>query len=240
MAEILLVNPRKRRKKARRNPRRRMTAKQRMYFGKRRKRNPVSIASKPRVLTANPRRRKRRATRRRATYRRNPAMRVPTLRGITGQIVPTLQDGFTGALGGLGLDVLLGFTLPKLPAALQTGMGRTATKVVGAVLVGVLGQMVMRGRGKALSTGAMTVVLHDVLREQLAAAFPNVPLGEYLTVGPTVGYDFEPALPGSTGLPGGVAGYFGYDQGGWGNGMGEYVTGTGSGMEVFDNGADFG
>lgn len=220
MAEILLVNPRKRRKR-RKNPVRRMSAKQRRYFGKRRRRNPArGLRAKP-VATANPRRRRRRSVARVVSRRR----RNPTLRGVTGRILPTVQSGFVGALGGLGLDVLTGFALPKLPAAVQTGLGKTAFKILSAVLVGYLGGMVRRGWGTQLANGAMTIVLHDALKEQVAANFPAIPLGEYLTVGPEVGYDMQPALPGETGISG-----YGED---WSSGMGEYVTGAGSGMDTF-------
>lgn len=221
MAEILLVNPRKRKRKSasrRKNPRRRMSAKQARYFGKGRRRRSVAVSVK-----ANPRRRRRVA---RVVSRRR--RRNPSVRGITGRILPTVQNGFVGALGGLGLDVLTGFALPKLPAMVQTGIGKTAFKVLSAVLVGYLGGMVKRGWGSQLANGAMTIVLHDALKEQIAANFPNLPLGEYLTVGPEVGYDFQPALPGSTG----VAGY-GED---WSSGMGAYMTGSGSGMDTFDEG----
>lgn len=172
MAEVLLVgNPRKRRR------RRKMSAKQRKYFGKRRRRrsrksSPVAVAK------SNPRRRRRRrggaVAVRRVRRKRNPSPRA-----MLGQIVPTVQAGAIGAGGGLANDLLYGAIKARLPVAMQTGIGRHAVKVLGAVLVGMLGNFVLKGKGVALANGAMTVVLHEAFKEQLAKAAPALPLGEY-------------------------------------------------------------
>jgi len=114
--------------------------------------------------------------------------------------MPSVKSGFVGAAGALGLDLMLGQVLAKLPASLQSGWGKVAVKLAGALAVGVLGGYVMRGRGRELTVGAMTVTLHDVLKEQFVAAFPSVPLGEYLTFAPVVGYGGGTALPGTTGM----------------------------------------
>lgn len=188
MAEILLVNP-LRRRKAKASKRRRKASPRRA----RRTRRAVTVSVK-----ANPKRRRRYAKRvgaSRRRYRRNPSFR-----GVTGQIVPTIKSGFVGALGGLGLDVLSGFVIPKLPAAAQVGYGKTAVKVLGAVLVGILGNMAMRGKGRDLATGAMTIVIHEALKAQVSSAFPTLPMGEYFSAGPAVGYGGEIAAPMSTGI----------------------------------------
>lgn len=125
-------------------------------------------------------------------------------------LMPSLKAGVVGSIGALGLDIVLGQVLAKLPVSLQSGWGKVAVKLAGALAVGMLGGYVMRGRGRDLTVGAMTVTLHDVLKEQFVSAFPSVPLGEYLTFAPVMGYGATTALPGTTGM---------------GEYMSDYVTG---------------
>ena len=204
MASILLVNPRRRR-------RRKLSAKQRKYFGKRRKRRSSAVAS-------NPRRRRRRSN---PSYRRSRRRRNPSIRGAINSVQPTVKSGIVGAVGALGLDVALGYLLSKLPAQLQTGYGLTATKVLGAIGVGILGNMVLKGKGNALALGAMTVVLHDEAKKLVVAQFPDVPMGdmgEYMSIGPVVGYDEERGI----------------------SGMGEYMSGTGEYVSDSDDQGGYG
>lgn len=132
-----------------------------------------------------------------------------------------MRAGVIGALGALGLDVATGYLAPRLPAQLQSGYGLTAVKVLGAIGIGILGGYALRGRGGDLAKGAMTVVLHDELKKLVAAQFPAIPLGEYFSVAPTVGYPgiaYNPAT-----------------------GMGEYMTGVplGEYMENDDGGSEY-
>lgn len=213
MAEVLLVgNPSKRRKR-----RRKMTAKQRKYFGggKRRRRRARKTTA---VAKVNPVRRRRRrhgaVAVRRVRRKRNPSPRA-----IFSRIVPTVQAGAIGAGGGLANDLLYGVVKSRLPVAMQTGVGRHATKVLGAILVGVLGNMVLKGKGADLANGAMTVVLHEALKEQLAKAAPALPLGEY----DELSYiDAASVLSGDD--DDGVGSYLAAAAGG---GMGEYMEGVG-------------
>lgn len=157
MNEILLVNPRRRRK-----------------GGKRRK-GRVRL--------------KRRASRRRSVrrvkarrYKRNPSVSV---RGITGSIVPTVKSGALGAVGALANDALVGQLNRFLPDALKSGYGRHATKVGSAILVGTVGNFVMRGKGRDLAVGAATVAIHGLLKEVISTNLPTVApfLGDYEDVG---------------------------------------------------------
>lgn len=200
MAELLLVNPRRRKGK-----RRKMSALQRKYFGKRK-----SVKRRRRAATrlSNPRRRRRSYAVKSYRSRRR---RNPSLRGITSSIVPTVKAGFLGAAGAIGNDLLFGYTKQYLPASVQTGVARHAVRALYAVLVGVLGNYALKGRGRDLANGAMTVVLHDALKEQIATMAPQLPLGDYFSFAPAIGYDYEPALPLSTGI-------------------GEYMTGGNAGL----------
>jgi len=189
MASILLVNPRRRK-------RRKMSAKQRKYFGKRKRRHSVKKVARRRRRhsVAKVYRRKRRYSVAKVHRRRKSN---PSVRGIVGQLKPTIKAGLIGAAGGLGLDLLLGYVKAKLPAQLQSGYGLTATKILGAVLVGIAGNMVLRGRGGDLAKGAMTVVLHDELKALAMAQFPGLPLGAYMEYAPSVGYSNDGLLTGA-------------------------------------------
>lgn len=170
--EMLLVNPRRRRKgraKSRRRShkrRRKMSAKQAMFFGGgRRRKNPS-------------RRRRGRAHRRRKGYRRNPSFRLPG-RGMLGGVGSQVMGALPGAFGALGLDVLLG-VLP-IPATWKSGMFGYATKIAGAIGLGMLAKMVVSQHTAAqMTNGALTVMFHGILRDFVATNVPSVPLGMYM------------------------------------------------------------
>jgi hypothetical protein len=176
MAEILLVNPRRRRRRKSASKARRRRRSAPRAVRRRRRRSVARIA--------NPRRRSRRSLTRSVRRRR----RNPSLRGMTAGVVPLLKDGFMGASGALGLDLLWGQGKKFLPASIAgSAIAQYAAKLVGAILIGVIGNKLKPGSGRALSVGAATVVLHDAMKAQVAATFPSLPLGEYLTFAPTVG-----------------------------------------------------
>jgi hypothetical protein len=84
--------------------------------------------------------------------------------------------------------LLWGYGSQYLPAQIAgSAIAQYAAKLFGAILVGMIGNQVLRGRGRELAVGATTVVLHDALKAQLKASFPTLQLGEYLTYAPTVG-----------------------------------------------------
>lgn len=167
MPELMLINPRKRRRK------RKMTAKQARYFGKRRKRRARSRSASPLTGVAmNPRRRRRRTFTAARRYRRNPIKFSPAA-----FMKNTLMPSAIGAGGALGLDVVMGF-LP-LPAAMKTGPMRPVIKLVGAIGIGMLAGMVANRRtAEQITAGAVTVVLYDTLKGFMQKAMPNIPLGE--------------------------------------------------------------
>lgn len=195
MAEVLLVNPRRRRRRKTRARRRRSTT-------ARRRRRTVSRAAPRRrrrrsraraVIRSNPRRRRSRRsiTRSFRRRRRNPSFRGG-LSSVKNSVMPTLKAGFTGALGALGLDLLWGYGKTYLPASIAgSAIAQYAAKLAGAILVGVAANKLplpfISGKGREMAVGAATVVLHDALKAQLQASFPTLQLGEYLTYAPTVG-----------------------------------------------------
>ena len=181
MASLMLVNPRRRRK---------MSAKQRKYFG-------------------NPHRRHKHVRRHRHHYRHNPS-----LGNITGSIKPTLMGGLIGAAGGIGVDVVYGLltsSVSAVPTFAANPAVATAGKLATSIIVGILGNMLLKGRGGALAIGGATVAIHDFAKTQLQAAMPSLPLGDYLTAAPTVGTR---------------GGRFALNRG-W-SGVGKFVTGRGA------------
>ncbi len=218
MSEILLVNPRRRGAK-----KRRMSAKQRKYFGKRK----TTSRRKRSVIAINPRRRRSRAkvairrnpSRRRSltsSYRRKRRHSNPSLRNIGAGAVPMLKEGFVGAAGALGLDLLWGYGKSYLPASIAgSPLAQYAVKLAGALAVGMIGNKILKGKGRAMAVGATTVVLHDALKAQIQSSFPSIQLGEYLTFAPTVGTMRQAGRLMSSGAPQ----------------MGEYLSGLPCGVD---------
>jgi hypothetical protein len=164
MSQLLLLNPRKRRRK--------LTAKQRKYFGKRRRRVSVKVSRPGRsrrraVITvqANPRRRRRFSINPRRRVRRNPSPRV-TVKGITAQV----QTAGVGAIGATVVDVAMGYVGPMLPAALLTPTTYPIVKGAAAILLGSVGQMAGLGKwAPQMAEGSLTVTLHGLIRSFLPA-----------------------------------------------------------------------
>jgi hypothetical protein len=199
MSEVLLVNPRRRRRKGRRK----MSALQRKYFGggkKSRRKNPKRRRrtrgsrrrsrrrSNPIAIFA-PKRRKRRGKSRRARSRRrrNPAARSVSLGAGLGAFKPrnvqaTLMNALPGAVGALGLDILLGYV--PVPAQWKAGYLGYVTKAVGAIVLGLLASKVTKASTAAKMTeGALTVMFHGILRNAVTQFAPAVPMGMYLNDG---------------------------------------------------------
>lgn len=208
MAELLLVSNPKRRHK-RKSKKGRMPAGLRKYWASRRagKTHARKVHRKRRrtarhhrrpagaksavgytVGTRKVRRRKLNPHRRRHHARRRSN---PSLRGLTGQIMPTVKAGAWGAAGALGLDALWGVVTAQLPTVagyLTNPYVGFAAKAAGAVAVGTLGGKLAKGKGRDLAVGAMTVVTHDFLKTLLVQMAPtlfgpggSVPLGAYLS-----------------------------------------------------------
>lgn len=195
MPEILLVNPRKRKATSRK------TARRKKPVAKKR-RTAAQKAATRKMIAANRRRgnpvakRRRRVTRKKPVRRRASARRAPvrrrrrrignprlTMRSVQNQ----LMDAGTGAVGALGLDVIQGY-LP-IPANLKVGIVGTGVKALLAIGMGVIASNVKIVRGSVANkmvNGALTVVLHDELKKQVAVFAPGLQLGEYM--GDGLGY----------------------------------------------------
>lgn len=158
-AELLLVNPRRKRRAKAKSSRR---VRARNPRAKRRHR-AVSVVTR-RIRARNPRRVH--AKRRR---HRNPRL---SANGILHALVPAA----IGGAGAVALDIGLGYLPASVPDFLKKGIGNTALKVGGALALGLIAGKVMgREKGKAVAAGALTVVAYGFIRNMVKEAAPTLP-----------------------------------------------------------------
>jgi hypothetical protein len=176
-----LINPRKRRRAAKK-------AKRRV-----RRSNPVSYrAVTRRARAANPAKRRTRRMR-----RRNPVAELrgrarrksnPSLRGMFGGIVPMLKDAAVGAVGAIAVDAAMGQVNKYLPASMQPTPGALGTndaiKMVTTVALGSLLSRATRGMSRKAAAGALTVQMDKAIRTFLPPAIKSQLA--YGTVAPVV------------------------------------------------------
>jgi len=170
MAELLLINPRKRGRKAKSATRRR------------RRRNPttakVAAPFARRAPSVFPNPRKRRSRRRRSLgssvfrRRRNPIR----ARGLFAGVVPLLKDAAVGAVGAVGVELAMGQVNKYLPDNLKAtptkiGAG-DAIKLATAIVLGKLLSRPTRGLSNRMAEGAVTVQLHELIRRHMPATMP--------------------------------------------------------------------
>lgn len=224
MAELMLVNPKRRKRSGGRRKRRKMTALQAQYFGGgRKRRRHKRRRSVPTVLTENSGRRRRshRRTSRRLRrmgikrYRRNPGMGGMNINSF---VRGTMMPAGVGAMGALGVDLAIGYGAPYLPSALTSGIGLIATRLAGAVGIGMLAAKTMgRNFGEQATAGAVTVILYSTIKSYVQMNMPSLPLSG-------MGW-ISPAL--QTGQMSGMGVYVGsdhaYGMSGIGGNMGMYV-----------------
>lgn len=166
MAEMLIMNPKRRKRKVRKKPvKRRRTAAKRASSVTHRK-----------------------STTRR--YRKNPIRRKSGIGNIVGT---TIVPSAIAAGGAIGLDVIMGY-LP-VPEAMKTGPMRHLVKGAGAIGMGMLAGMFLKPKtAELITTGALTVVMHNAGKEMVQNFAPNVRLG-------SVEDDYEELSYVSPGMP---------------------------------------
>lgn len=148
MAEMLLINPRRRRKTTARKTRAR-------------RRNPIAAAR----AVARPRRRNpARAMARRVMRRRNPI-------GMTSGMMKMIQDAFIGGAGSIAVDLAQGQINKFLPATLQTRPGTVGlgdgVKAVMTVVLGRALNRTTRGLSMKMASGALTVQSAGIMKTLL-------------------------------------------------------------------------
>lgn len=153
MAEMLLINPRKR-KAARKARRASPIAKRRVM---RRRKNPIA------------------AVKRRVMRRRNPINM-----GMGGGYMTAIREALMGGAGAVAMDLVFGQVNKFLPATLQKTSGTIgAGDAIKAVLTVFIGQALnkpTRGFSKKAAQASLTVQAHDIIRSFVPA---TMALGYY-------------------------------------------------------------
>ena len=175
MAEMLLINPRKRRRAA--PKRKRTTARRRV-----RRSNPVT------VITA-PRRVRRRVMRRRSNpigYARRRVMgrrrrRNPIGMGSGSSIMAMLKNAAIGGAGAIAVDLAMGQVNKFLPATFAKTPGKVGAyevaKVAVTIMLGKLLSKPTRGLSQKMAAGSLTVQAHQLLSQVVPTG--AMPLGYY-------------------------------------------------------------
>jgi hypothetical protein len=164
MAEMLLINPRKRRKH---NP---MAAKRRVHH--RRKHNPVTamVRRKRNPLEAMRRRRNPMA----AMVRRR--RRNPIGGAMMGGYMAQIREAVIGSAGALAMDVLYGQINNFLPPALKNtpntiGAGDAVKAVVTVALGGLLNKAT-RGFSAKAARASLTIQSYNIMKTFVPASLP--------------------------------------------------------------------
>ena len=189
MSELLLINPRRKRRAGAK--RRTRTTKMRRNPIRRHRRRVTRLRDSPK--------RHRRVSR----MRHNPIIRRRkrgSSRGgsmnMGGFLKHTLMPSAIGAGGALGVDLLLGFAAPMLPAMLTTPAIKPFVRLAAAIGLGlVAGKVGGRAMGEKVTAGAVTVIVYDTVKGFLQTAMPTLPLSgmdaypnlEYYNAGTNVG-----------------------------------------------------
>lgn len=184
MAQLMLVNPRRKRK-GRKRGRRAMTALQRKYFGPRKakrrsgsRRRVAALRAAAAPVRRSRRRRHAGVTKSRRRSRRSGlgSIRGFSLSGISRDMIPA----GIGAVGALGVDIALGYIKPMLPAGMTGPLIDPLVRLGGAMAVGFVAGKVMGKRfGEQAMAGALTVAMYDIVKGFVRQAAPGL-LSEYV------------------------------------------------------------
>ena len=214
MAEMLLINPRRRRarkaRKAGRSAAQRAATRRLVAMNRSRRRARRSNPA-PAIVAMNPRRR--RMSRRRSNpirmirRRRNPAM----LGGFSFRsVIGAMQEALIQGGGAVAMDLLHGQINRFLPAMLQRTPGQVGLGDVVKASITVLVGTALRGPTRGLSmkaaTGSLTVQAYDIVKNllpstmQLGYMTPGVITQGAANVGPNRGMVGRYTQPGATPL----------------------------------------
>ncbi|NBS80102.1 hypothetical protein EBS57_10015 [bacterium] len=160
MAQMLLINPRRRSaRKANPVARRRKTVRRKNPMAAlakrrtmRRRRNPIAAVARRRVMRR----------------RRNPA-------GLMGRmnLMQSIREAFIGGAGAVTYDIIQGYLNKVLPANLQPIPGKVgvgdAVKAVSTVAIGHFLSGPTRGLSRKLAAGALTVQMAGIIKQFVPA-----------------------------------------------------------------------
>ena len=163
MAEMLLINPRKRRatkkrttRARRRNPMHTMNPLKRRT----RRKNPMS-AMRRRVMHSA----------RRRTRRSNPI-----LGGMGGNYMSMIRDALMGGAGAIGIDLVFGQVNKYLPASMQKTAGTIgagdAIKAIATVFIGHMLNKPTKGFSRKAAMSSLTVQAYEIMKGFVPASMP--------------------------------------------------------------------
>lgn len=159
MAQLMLINPKRRTRKKAASRKRRAV-----------RRNPVAVA---------PKRRRRSAVAVRRRIRRNPVSR------LSGGIMGDIMDAAIGAGGAVAVNTV--YDMLPLPLSMKTGMSATVGKAATAVALGMLGKRVLGRTAGKMAAGALTVIAYDVIKGMMPAPGAVAGMG-YMSPALNAGY----------------------------------------------------
>ena len=168
MAELMLVNPR-------RKTRRKATT--------RRRKSPSTTRRRRRTTTRRATAARRAPRRRSAPVRRTTRRRRRSPRMFGGMVSAnffqdTLIPSAIGGAGALGVDII--WAMLPIPPAIKGGAFAPIAKIAGAVLIGgVAGNFAGKKMGERITAGYLTVTAYDMIKNLVGRTMPNLPLSEY-------------------------------------------------------------
>jgi hypothetical protein len=183
--QLLLINPRRRRKAAKTSRRRkgRMPAGLARYWASKRASNPRKRRAAPRrrknayapALMMNPR--KRRARRHNPIFARRRTSRRHRNPIALGGFLNLIKDAAIQSVGSVGMDYAFGKVNAMLPATLQNLPGTIsagdAVKVLFNVVVGKLLSKPTKGLSEKAALGSMTIHFRQMIETQLPASITS-------------------------------------------------------------------
>lgn len=179
MAEMLLINPRGRRRakksKRRSNPTpAQRRARARFAAMARARRAPASRAPTARASNPVGRSRRRRRSNPVVAYRRRRSNPIGGVR-VSG-IVNMLRDAAVQGAGAVAMDIGAGYILRMLPSSMQPVQGQIGVgTVVKAALTAALGQLLdrpTRGLSRKAATGSLAVQAYQIASSFVPASIP--------------------------------------------------------------------
>lgn len=172
MEQLMLINPRKRTAKRRPRTAAQRAATKRMVAANRARRSSGRAVA---TYAANPAPARRRPAKRQSVARimrhrkRNPASRASG-------VMPMITGAFMGASGALLVNTVGNYV--PMPASMQTPHMKAVVNGVLAIALGTFGSKFIGRRAVQMAEGALTVTLHDTLKNVLAGVIP-MNLGYY-------------------------------------------------------------
>lgn len=173
--QLMLLNPRKRRKSRKRRSPAQLAATRKLVALNRRRGGAKRRPAKRRTARRSPARRRNPVSYAAPRRRRRRATGLAGLGGLPGLLMPAAM----GATGALALDIAWGM-LP-IPAQFKTGpFIAPAVKIGGALGIGWLASMVATKKtADQVMVGAITVTIFNIARTFVANTFPQVTLGNW-------------------------------------------------------------